>query len=43
MKNIWIIKPSSNARGNGIYLEDNLENILISGKNIQSRIAQKYI
>lgn len=41
--NIWIIKPSSNARGNGIYLEIDLGSILKSAKDIQSRIVQKYI
>lgn len=41
--NIWIIKPSSNARGNGIYLETNLGSILKSAKDIQSRIIQKYV
>jgi len=41
--NIWIIKPSGNARGSGIFLTDNLEEALDSGVKNQARIIQKYI
>jgi hypothetical protein len=43
VSNIWIVKPSSNARGNGIYLEKNMGLMLKSAKDIQLRIVQKYI
>lgn len=42
-KNIWIVKPSSTSRGNGIFLTNSLSDVLTSSKNIQSRIVQKYI
>lgn len=41
--NIWIIKPSSTSRGSGIFLTTDLETIVSSSKQIQSRIVQKYI
>lgn len=31
-RNIWIIKASSNARGSGIYLVDNMEDVVESGQ-----------
>ena len=42
-ENIWIIKPSGNARGSGIFLTDSLEEALDSGAKNQARIIQKYI
>lgn len=42
-KNIWIVKPSYNARGFGIYLVDSLKDLLQSGKKGQQKIVQKYI
>lgn len=45
--NLWIVKPASNARGNGIFVTDNLQDILgddssdlASGKDT---LVQKYI
>ncbi|EAR93620.1 tubulin glycylase 3E (macronuclear) [Tetrahymena thermophila SB210] len=42
-KNIWIIKPSANSRGSGIYLVDKLDEAIDSGLKMQARIVQKYI
>jgi len=42
-ENIWIIKPSGNARGSGIFLTDSLEEAIDSGAKNQARIIQKYI
>jgi hypothetical protein len=39
-KNIWIVKPSYNARGFGIYLTDSLKDIT---RKSQQKIVQKYI
>ncbi len=41
--NIWIIKPSGNSRGSGIFLTDSLEAALDSAAKNQARIVQKYI
>jgi hypothetical protein len=34
-KNIWIVKPSYNARGFGIYLVDNLKDLMSGAKKGQ--------
>ena len=43
MKNIWIVKPCSASRANGIYLSQNYEQIISDNRCIQSKIVQKYI
>jgi tubulin monoglycylase TTLL3/8 len=42
-RNIWIVKPSYNARGFGIYLVDTVKELVQSGKKGQHKIVQKYI
>lgn len=42
-KNIWIVKPSYNARGFGIHCIDNPSDVILPGKKVQSKIVQKYI
>jgi Tubulin-tyrosine ligase family len=42
-RNIWIVKPSYNARGFGIYLIDSMKEIMQSGRKSQQKIVQKYI
>jgi|JI9StandDraft_1071089.scaffolds.fasta_scaffold301398_1 hypothetical protein len=41
--NIWIIKPASNSRGNGIHLSRDCDAILNTSEGITNRIVQKYI
>lgn len=41
--NVWIVKPASNSRGNGIHLSRDLEAILNTSEGITNRIVQKYI
>ena len=41
-KNLWIIKPSGNARGMGIHLANELKSLTESGQN-QDRLVMKYI
>lgn len=43
MRNIWIVKPSYNARGFGIYLVDTVKELVQGGKKGQQKIVQKYI
>ena len=43
LRNIWIVKPSYNARGFGIYLIDSMKELTQSGKKGQQKIVQKYI
>ena len=43
MRNIWIVKPSYNARGFGIYLVDNVKDLVQGGRKGQQKIVQKYI
>ncbi|CAG9334195.1 unnamed protein product [Blepharisma stoltei] len=43
VKNIWIIKPGQNARGSGVRCVHGLQEILDCGKQMQSRIVQKYV
>ena len=42
-KNIWIIKPSGNARGMGIHLENELKDIVGSSSQNTDRLVMKYI
>lgn len=42
-RNIWIVKPSYNARGFGIYLIDSMKEIIQNGRKSQQKIVQKYI
>ncbi len=35
VRNIWIVKPSYNARGFGIYLIDSMKEILANGRKPQ--------
>ena len=43
-ENIWISKPSYNARGVGIYIINSLKDVISAGRKAQShRIMQKYI
>lgn len=43
-RNVWISKPSYNARGVGIYLINSLKDVISAGRKAQShRIIQKYI
>jgi len=37
--NVWVVKPSYNARGLGIYLADKLDDIVQVGKKTQSRVV----
>ena len=41
--NIWIVKPSYNARGVGIYCTRQLREILVDATKIQQKVVQKYI
>eukprot|EP00347_Sterkiella_histriomuscorum_P013320 403365167 len=41
--NVWVVKPSYNARGLGIYCANKLKDIIQQGKKSQSKIVQKYI
>ncbi|CDW71356.1 tubulin-tyrosine ligase family protein [Stylonychia lemnae] len=44
VKNVWIVKPSYNARGLGIYCVDNCQDFLQNNqRKVQSKIVQKYI
>ncbi|KRX02675.1 hypothetical protein PPERSA_12015 [Pseudocohnilembus persalinus] len=42
-KNVWVVKPSLNARGQGIILVDKKTEALDSGAQMGARIIQKYI
>jgi hypothetical protein len=41
--NVWILKPSQNARGSGIRCIRDLQEVLASGNQLQARVIQKYI
>jgi hypothetical protein len=41
--NLWIIKPSQNARGSGIRCVRDLQEVLDCGSQLQARVIQKYI
>ena len=43
MKNVWVVKPSYNARGIGIYCTDKFRDVVHEGKKATSKIVQKYI
>ena len=38
-QNIWVVKPSYNARGIGIYLTKKLKDIITLGKKSQSKVV----
>jgi len=42
-RNVWVVKPSYNARGLGIYCTNKLNDIYQMGKKSQSKVVQKYI
>lgn len=42
-QNTWVVKPSYNARGFGIYLTKKLKDIINIGKKSQSKVVQKYV
>ena len=39
VSNIWVVKPSYNSRGLGIYLAKNIKDIIQMGKKAQSKIV----
>ena len=39
VSNIWVVKPSFNSRGLGIYLAKNIKDIIQLGKKVQSKIV----
>ena len=43
VRNIWIVKPSYNARGVGIYCARQLSQIIQDTKHPQQKVVQKYI
>ncbi|KAL8432761.1 hypothetical protein ACSSS7_004385 [Eimeria intestinalis] len=43
LRNIWIVKPCSNARASGIKLCTSPLEILKSGRGLRDRLAQRYI
>ena len=43
MRNVWVVKPSYNARGIGIYCTDKFKDIVHEGKKAASKIVQKYV
>ena len=42
-RNVWIVKPSQNARGSGVHCCSELEEIVDCGVKMQARIVQKYL
>ena len=42
-RNIWIVKPSYNARSLGIYCTRQLREILRDAEKTQQKVVQKYI
>lgn len=38
-QNIWVVKPSYNARGVGVYCTNKLKDIIQQGKKTQSKIV----
>lgn len=41
--NVWVVKPSYNARGLGVYCSNRIKDIIQPGKKSGSKIVQKYI
>ncbi|TNV74755.1 hypothetical protein FGO68_gene14506 [Halteria grandinella] len=41
--NVWVVKPSFNARGVGVYCTNKLKEIIQQGKKSASKVVQKYI
>jgi len=41
--NVWVVKPSFNARGVGVYCTNTLKDIIQPGKKSGSKVVQKYI
>lgn len=39
VSNVWVVKPSYNSRGLGIYLAKNIKDIIQLGKKAQSKIV----
>jgi hypothetical protein len=37
--NVWVVKPSYNARGVGIYCTNKLKDIISQGKKVSSKIV----
>ena len=38
-KNVWIVKPSFNSRGHGIYLTNNLKDIIQVGTKCSQKVV----
>lgn len=43
LANVWVVKPSYNARGVGVYCTNKIKDIIQQGKKSASKIVQKYI
>ena len=43
LANVWVVKPSFNARGLGVYCTNKMRDIIQPGKKCGSKIVQKYI
>jgi tubulin monoglycylase TTLL3/8 len=41
--NVWVVKPSFNARGLGVYCTNKIKDIIQPGKKQGSKVVQKYI
>ena len=41
--NVWVVKPSFNARGLGVYCANRMKDIIQANKKQQSKVVQKYI
>jgi len=44
-RNIWIVKPSYNARGFGIYCIDSVKDLFTGtgSRKVQNKVIQKYL
>ena len=43
LKNIWVVKPSCNSKGQGITLSGDLNEVIHDSQQMQNRVIQKYI